>query len=133
MANDKEIEILIRAKALTDQAFAKVQASLKAIDADTARVTANSSKSWGSMFTTIAGGVAVGNMVGKAFEIAAGQIAALPGRLIELGQRGADVADVRSAFERLTGSIGETSDAMLGSLRSAFGGTLSDFDLMKSA
>lgn len=69
-------------------------------------------------------------LTGLAGGIAAG-LAGATTAIVALGERGADVADVRGAFEELTGRAGETADVMLGELRAATLGTISDFDLMK--
>jgi hypothetical protein len=50
--------------------------------------------------------------------------------VVELVERGARVESMRGSFEALSGSIGATGDAMLGTLRSATAGLVSDMDLM---
>jgi hypothetical protein len=133
VADDKQIEIVLRAKNLTDEAFKKVQAAVRSLDAESEKTTSRGSASWGKWFGTITGGVAAGNLLSDAFKKVGGELANIPNQLIELGSRGADVRDVKGAFEGLTTSVGQTSQAMLGQLRTAFGGTVADFDLMKSA
>lgn len=59
-------------------------------------------------------------------------VRALAEGIVELGTRGAMVADVAGAFDQLTGRVGETSATMLGALRSAVGGTISDLELMRT-
>ena len=51
----------------------------------------------------------------------------------ELGRRGAAVDDVSTAFSTLSENMGSTADVMIGALRAGVKGTLSDFDLMKTA
>jgi hypothetical protein len=51
--------------------------------------------------------------------------------ILELGERGAAVTDMRQSFEALTASTGETADAMLGRLREGVKGTIDDFSLMQ--
>jgi hypothetical protein len=65
--------------------------------------------------------------------IGVGAVKALATEIVALGQRGAMVDDVSSAFRGLTERTGETADAMLGQLRSGVAGTLGDFELMKLA
>jgi hypothetical protein len=60
-------------------------------------------------------------------------VSALAAGIVALGQRGAVVSDVRSSFDALSASAGETGAVMLGSLRKGVVGTVSDFELMKMA
>lgn len=133
MADDKNVELQIRAKNLTQQAFDAVSKALKALEDQSEQTTSKGTTSWGKWFSTITGGVAVGNLLSDAFKTVGGLLAQIPAQLAELAQRGSDLANVRQAFEGLTKSVGATADAILGRLRSAFGGTVSDFELMKSA
>jgi hypothetical protein len=50
----------------------------------------------------------------------------------KLGQVGADVNDVSDSFKDLTGAAGQSSDVMLGRLKTATLGVISDFELMKT-
>jgi len=63
--------------------------------------------------------------------LAGGAIGAAGAAIVALGTHGAEVADVQDAFAGLTAAAGESADVMLGALRSATLGTISDFDLMK--
>jgi hypothetical protein len=133
MADEKQIELVIRARNITDEAFKKVQAAIREIDSTSARTTSKGTTDWQRWFATIGGGVATGNLLHDAFKKVGAALIDLPNKLLELGARGADVNDVAGAFDGLTTSVGSTSEAMLGQLRTAFGGTIADFDLMKSA
>lgn len=55
------------------------------------------------------------------------------GGIIDLGSRGADVADVSGAFADLSARAGETAQTMLGALHEGTAGTISDFELMQLA
>lgn len=72
-------------------------------------------------------------LVAKAAAVTVGAIAAVTVAVIKLGQRGAAVADVQSAFDALSVSAGETGAIMLGALSAGVKGTVSNFDLMKVA
>lgn len=134
MANENDgVELRITAKNLTAEAFARVSEALRKLEDDSERTSRKGKDSWGSWFTTITGGVAVGGLLTAAFSKAGTVLASIPGQLIELGQRGADVNDVEGAFRSLNAAIGETADDSLAKMRAAMGGTVSDFDLMKSA
>lgn len=61
----------------------------------------------------------------------AGAVATATAAVTALGIRGADVADVTGAFNSLQAAAGNTGDT-IGVLRSAFKGTISDFDIMKA-
>lgn len=60
-------------------------------------------------------------------------IGALVAGVIALGARGAPLVGLGESFDRLTASVGLTSQALLVDLRKAANGTVSDFDLMKRA
>lgn len=81
------------------------------------------------------GGV-LGGLATAAAGLAAGAVAgvgALGSAIANLAMEAAPVEQVRQAFDALTTSIGETSTAMLESLRTATNGMVSDADLMRSA
>jgi hypothetical protein len=60
-------------------------------------------------------------------------LAATAAGIVALGAHGADVADVRTHFQRLNEEIGNNAKTMLTTLADATGHTISNFDLMKSA
>lgn len=62
----------------------------------------------------------------------AGVVAGASAAIGKLGERGAGVNDVREQFKTLTEAVGETSEAILGELKRATLGTISDFELMKT-
>jgi len=62
-----------------------------------------------------------------------GGLALATAKLITLGQRGADVADVRGQFDQLSRAVGSTGAAMLGALQSGTQRTIGDFALMQAA
>lgn len=69
-------------------------------------------------------------------QFAGGAVAAVAGvttAIVLLGQRGSDVADVQDGFDSLSASVGSTAEAMLGALQRGTLGTISNFDLMKTA
>ncbi len=123
---DRNIDITIRARAAIAEAFAE---SMKAIDALDAK--ANQSTKTGSTF-----GGTLKSAFGMA-TVAAGAaltgVTALGAGILALGQRGADVADLRDSFNQMNKSFGQDGPKSLAVLRTAFAGTVSDYDLMKSA
>jgi hypothetical protein len=131
--DDKTTELLLRAKNLTKEAFEEVEKALRQLKEQQKDTTREGESSWGKWFATISGGVAVGNLISDAFERAGAELASIPGELLELGKRGNDVSDVRESFTKLTAAIGETADATVGELRTAFGGTVNDYELMRGA
>jgi len=54
-------------------------------------------------------------------------------KAFDLGAEGAQIIQTRDVFDRLAESIGETADAMMGKLRDATMGMVSDTDLMQSS
>jgi hypothetical protein len=131
--DNSSIDIVLKATNLTSEAFARASAAIKAIEEQSKKTTKEGSDSWSKWFSTIAGGVGVGNLLSDAFESVGAKLMAIPGQLVAIGQRGSDLADLRTGFDHLTAAVGETGDVVLGKLRTAFGGTVTDFDLMKTA
>lgn len=89
-----------------------------------------------SLESTIEG---VGEKAQAAFSVMAaaatavvGAVVAATAAIVALGQRGADISDVSEQFEVLNARIGNTGD-VLGRMRGAFDGTVTDFDIMKTA
>jgi len=64
--------------------------------------------------------------------VTVGAVVGVTAAIIKLGERGADVADISDQFEILNNEIGNTSGDVLGKLRTAFAGTVSDFEIMKA-
>lgn len=62
---------------------------------------------------------------------AAAGAAAAAAAFVALGVRGAALVGISQSFDRLTQSVNITSEAMLGRLRTAAAGTISDFELMQ--
>lgn len=125
MANEREITIRIAAKNLTATEFAKARAEVLGLgdDADKAKGQGEGmGPSFTSSFKAIAAGAAI--VVSAVGAIAAGVTA--------LAVRGSDVADVHAQFDVLNRSVGNVSGSLLGTLRGAMAGTVSDFNLMKS-
>lgn len=58
---------------------------------------------------------------------------ALAGGFLALGQRGAALTGLADSFDRLTASVGVSSQTLLKDLRAAAAGTVSDFDLIRQA
>lgn len=65
--------------------------------------------------------------------LAAGAIASAAGAITLLGVHGGKVASMEAAFDKLSGSVGETGAAMLAASQGATRGLISDFDLMAAA
>lgn len=71
--------------------------------------------------------------LGLAIGAAVVGIAALGAAFVALGNRGAPLIGLADSFDRLTASVGVSSQALLVDLRKAAAGTVSDFDLIKRA
>jgi hypothetical protein len=69
------------------------------------------------------------DMFTKGLELAKNGIQQIVSGIIEMGVHGADVDDASAAFDNFQERIGNTGD-VLGTLRTAFGGTISDMDMM---
>ena len=78
-------------------------------------------------------GSAVGNLAAAGISRFISLAAEIPGQLAEIASRGADVGDVREAFERLTESAGGVASTLQQQLRQATGNTIADFDLLRQA
>ena len=130
---DREVVIKISAKNLTEAEFKKVRKGLAGIGSSGGG--ANQKISALSRGFTSFGKAAPGalKIVAAAAAATAGAIVGVTAAVIKLGERGAAIADVKSAFDGLSVSAGETGAVMLGALRAGVKGTVSDFALMKIA
>ena len=113
----------------------EVPASIRKV-ADASRDAASASGTWKdasdalglSWVARISEGALLADAIREVISVAKDLAAALP----EVALQGAKVADVEDAFKHLTSAVGLTSDALLGSLRTATHGTVTDFELMKA-
>ncbi len=86
----------------------------------------NAVEQFGALFTGVAGTVVA------AAAVAAAAIGTISVAIIELGNRGSDVNDVAATFENFSGSVDEANRS-LKLMKAGTMGTVTDFDLMKSA
>jgi predicted lipid-binding transport protein (Tim44 family) len=98
VAEKDNVELQIRAKNLTKEAFAKASEALKALEDQQEQTTGKGSSSWGKLFGVISGGVAVGNLVSSAFKAVGGLLAQIPGQLIEIAKL-AVTSPTRASFQ----------------------------------
>ena len=126
--SEREITITLKAKNLTADDFQKAREGLAGLD-DSAKKASSSGEaftlSWGHA------AVAAGAVVGVVAAIGGAMVAAAAG-IAELGARGSEVSDVRQQFDTLNVAAGNVSGTMLGTLRTALKGTVTDFEIMKS-
>lgn len=127
--SEREITITLKAKNLTADDFQKAREGLAGLD-DSAKKANKSGDDFTLSWGKAAG--AAGLIVGAVAGVGAVMAAAAAG-IAELGQRGSTVADVRQQFDTLNISAGNVSGTMLGTLRNALKGTVSDFDIMKAS
>lgn len=78
----------------------------------------------------VAMGTAIGTFVGR---FAYDAVRRLGGELIEIAQRGIELAPVQQAFENLTAAIGQSGNEMVAVSREKTKGLIADLDLMASA
>lgn len=113
MAEDRTVTITISAKNLTAEAFKRVQQDLKGAGEEAARQKVSLQQ------------------MATAVGAAAGVVAGLAAGVAKLGEHGATVNDVREHFGQLTATMGASADVM-GRLREATLGNISNFELMKT-
>jgi len=110
--------------------LAKIAAETKTVATETKKAE-DAHTSW---FATIAGGTAVGHLLGSALEkgVAMG-LHALEGiaeKIGELAMLGSRELGIEKAFKRLTGQVGMSAVAVLEDLKVATHGTVEESDLM---
>lgn len=118
----KTFQLAIDAAYKGGQAFAKADADIKKLEKESAKTGRSIKTAYAEV------GVALG-AVGVAF----GATALAAKSAYEALAAGAVLADARGDFEDLTAAIGTTADAMLGSLRNATGGLVTDAQLIADA
>ncbi|HXG88764.1 MAG TPA: hypothetical protein VNJ02_10545 [Vicinamibacterales bacterium] len=131
--SEREVELVLRARNVTEEAFKQVQRALKDLDNDV-QGSSDRAKGAGSGVQSFLGNVG-SSFAGMGLTIGAvtGAVGALAAGVVALGIRGADVADIRGSFDTLNKTIGNDSVKVLGTLKKAFAGTVTDFDLMQIA
>jgi hypothetical protein len=130
---ERDIDIVIRAKAITAAAFAQVEKELESLSSQTTRVGKDADaagKGLGSFGGSLSSAFSAAGMVLGA---AAGGVVALGAGIVALGTRGAEVADIKDSFDIMNKSIGQDGAKSLAALDSAFMGTVPRFDLMKAS
>lgn len=90
---------------------------------------AHAGRSLGVLSSALKGDLA---SIGKIAGAAAAGVAATATAIALLADRGAEVADVEQQFNALNESIGNDGKDALATLRQAFDGTVSDFEIMRS-
>ena len=124
-----DLKIVINvSSANSDKVIAGLRKNFSEMEKDLQKLndTQKKSEKVGDEFTTSL--KSIGMALGTA-----GAAALLAKKAFEFGKQGAELEFVRDKFDRLTESIGSTSDAMLIDLRKATGGIYSDAQLMQSA
>src|SRR5688572_26409941 len=102
MADDKQVEIVIRAKNLTDDAFKKVQAAVREVGNEPKRATDAAQSEWSKWCKPIAGGTAAGTPLSRAFKKVGRDLINLPNQSIALGDGGADARDAKRGSDGLS-------------------------------
>jgi hypothetical protein len=133
VAEEREVVIKISAKNLTQAEFKKARAGLAGIGSSAGGAKAKTS-GLQRAFTSF-GKAAPGalKIVTGAAAATGAAIAGVTATVIALGQRGAAIADVKEAFNKLSTSAGETGAVMLGALQQGVKSTVTNFELMKLA
>ena len=121
---DKNIDIAIRAKNEASGAIREVKADIAGL--------ANAGAGGGGLGALLMGGVA-GFAVSGGIDMITGALQQAASAVLDLSQKGLALDAVRSSFDQLAASAGQSGDAILQSLRAASGGTVADMDLMLSA
>ncbi len=130
---EKEVTIKISAKNLTEAEFRKARKGLAGLGSSAKGTTAQTTglQRAFSSFGKAAPGVL--KVVTQAAAAAGAAVTGLAVAVVKLGERGAMVADVKEAFDKLSASAGETGAVMLGALQAGVKGTVTDFELMQVA
>jgi len=116
---DNNIELIIKARALLNEASAQISAFTQQVEQQTVQATQKSKVSFSEMAT--------------AATVVAGAVAGVAAGIGAMGARGADVLDLRDSFTQLNVAIGNDAVATLNTLRSSFAGTVSDAQLLQLA
>jgi len=129
----QELELLLKAKNLSAEAFRAVEGHVKSLD--NAAKKNETSFARGRRRINDFGRAAGQSLaaVGKAAGIMAGAVTAAAAGVVLLAKRGSEVANVRRAFDALSGAIGETGDEILNVTRTATKGLISDMEIMEQA
>lgn len=120
MADDIDIRVKVDAQG----AITQIDKTGKEI-ADLGNASERASKSFSAFGSILQG---VGQSIGAAL---LPKLAQLPSLIVDLASKGSEIDDMGAAFQRLAQQAGATSDVLLGELKDATAGTISDFELMQ--
>ncbi len=129
MANDQEITIKISAKNLTSEEFAKARKEVAGLTEASNKGTKEAATGWKEFGSSLKD---VGTAAFQAGSIVTASLGAMVAGVVALGAHGADIADVRTQFAVLNGTIGIDSKHALDVLNEAVSGTIPKFELMKT-
>lgn len=115
----EQLSIEIRAKAILDEASKQISTLMTEVEKKSDAAGSKVKMSFGD--------------IARVTTVAAGAVAGVAAGITVLGTRGADVLDIKGAFDELNATIGNNSTKVLETLRTQFAGTVTDFDLMKMA
>lgn len=132
MADQNDVDIQIRVKNLTKEAFDAVSKALKELEKQTESNSDKSSGFAGALTKFFQQPIDLSKTASIAMGGVAAGLVAVGAGIVALGSHGADVADVQAHFTRLNAEIGNNAKTMMGTLADATGHTISNFELMKS-
>jgi hypothetical protein len=129
---DKDLEILLKAKNLTEEAFRQVERAVEQLEGKTKK-----SRSGLAGFADDVEGFYKSHeksfkAVGQGLALAGAGVAAVAGGIVALGVRGTTVVGVEKSFNALAASIGDTGSEILKVTSKATKGLISDMDIMSA-
>ena len=125
-----DVDVIIRARAATREAFQQVERELKALEEQAKGTGEAATKAGSGLKDFFSANSESFSAVGKFAAGALAGVVALGAGVVALGIRGADVADIRGQFDALNRTLGNDSTGVLQTLRTSFAGTVSDMSIM---
>lgn len=130
--SQQTLEILLKAKNLTEEAFRSVQKQIEDVEG-----SAKKSKTGLAGIRDAVDGFAKGQAdnfkaIGQGLGLLATGTVAAGAAIMTLGVRGSTVKGVKDSFDRLAASVGDTGESILKVTGKATKGLISDMDIMAS-
>lgn len=130
--NSRELEILLKAKNQTEEAFRAIERATEQLEERTKKPASGFGKLRTAVNDFARDHKESFEAVGKGLSITAGGVATITAGIVALGVRGSTVLEMERSFGALARSVGDTGSEILKVTRSATKGLISDMDIMSS-
>lgn len=128
----QELEILLKAKNLTEEAFRAVERATEQLEGKAKKHQTGFDGMRSSVNSFFKDNETSFSALGQFMGLLGAGVATVGSAVVALGVRGSTVIGVKNSFDTLARSVGDTGDAILSVTRTATKGLISDMDVMSA-